>query len=80
MKTQNLIAVICVIAAATLAFRQLDGWGWFLFVGFILVYGDLSLDVSEIFKNTQKKDSEYLDTKPPVWKEKTVTQEPKKNN
>lgn len=28
---------ICTSAAAILAWRKTDGWGWFLFVGFVAV-------------------------------------------
>ena len=30
---------ICVILAGVLAFRRTEGWGWFLFVAFILGVG-----------------------------------------
>jgi len=32
----NIVAIVCLAAAGVLAYEQLDGWGWFLFVGFLL--------------------------------------------
>ena len=32
----NLSALACVIAAAALAVNQIEGWGWFLFVGLLM--------------------------------------------
>lgn len=31
----NVVAISCVIAAAVLAYKGLDGWGWFLFVALL---------------------------------------------
>lgn len=31
----NLVALVCVVAAAYTAQHGIDGWGWFLFVGAI---------------------------------------------
>ena len=31
----NLVALACVVAAGYLAAHDRDGWGWFLFIGFL---------------------------------------------
>ena len=30
-------ALICFVAAGILAYNGMDGWGWFLFVGLLIV-------------------------------------------
>ena len=32
----NIGFIICVICAATLAFFDVSGWGWFLFIAFLV--------------------------------------------
>lgn len=37
MKTLKAIfGIVCVILSATLALKGVDGWGWFLFVAFLI--------------------------------------------
>lgn len=31
----NLVALLCIGIAGWMASKQLDGWGWFLFVGML---------------------------------------------
>lgn len=33
----NLPSIVCFIGATVLAFKQVDGWGWLIFAGIILV-------------------------------------------
>lgn len=33
----NLVSIVCVAAATFMAYKQVPGWGWFLFVGAIAI-------------------------------------------
>jgi len=35
----NAVSIICIIAAAVTAYSNVDGWGWFLFVGLCTAQG-----------------------------------------
>jgi len=36
-----LLPVVSVVSATILAFNQIDGWGWFLFIAFLFTGGDV---------------------------------------
>lgn len=37
-KGEHIVAAIMIIASIFLALEDISGWGWFLFLGFILAY------------------------------------------